>query len=67
MKELEYEVRSKVSNSDPRRNLPASELVEQKDYKARFDDLYGISRKKHIRLLEENLIPQLFDSEKKNN
>jgi len=65
MKTLEFEVKNKLKQGDARLLLAGSELVEQIDYKHRFDEIYESTRKKNLRILEENVIPKIFENEKK--
>jgi len=65
MKTLEFEVKNKLKQGDARLLLAGSELVEQIDYKNRFDEIYESTRKKNLRILEENVIPKIFENEKK--
>jgi hypothetical protein len=63
---LEFEVKSRITESDSQYLLTGPELIQKEvNYKKRFEELFHETKQKNLKLLEEKITPTIFE-EKKN-
>ena len=66
LKNLEYEVKSKLNPNDNKFLLTGAQLIEKDDYKKRFEEIFQQVKTNNLKILEEKLTIKTFDEKKKN-